>query len=113
MPMDLDLIQRIDKLLNFGGGIVLNVLQGNYDDNAKSETLNFVGLVFNLSEQTSTLNSMQDKLSNFTGSDKAKSRLEKRIARQEKRVNAASQQVQEAVTDTVVNTLDDVNKPKN
>jgi len=103
----------MDKLMNFGGGVALKVLQGNYDDNAKSETLNFVGLVFNLSEETGTLNSMQGKLDNFTGSDKAKHRLERRIERQEKRVNSLSQEVQEAATDNVVNTLDDVNKKKN
>ncbi len=104
---------QMDKLMNFGGGVALKVLQGNYDDNTKSETLNFIGLAFNLSEQTGTLNSMQNKLDNFTGSDKAKNRLERRIERQQKRVDAASKQVQEAATDNVVNTLDDVNKPKN
>jgi len=104
---------RMDKLINFGGGVALKVLQGNYDDNVKSETLNFIGIAFNLSEQTSTLNSMQDKLDNFKGSDKAKHRLERRIERQQKRVDAASQQVQDAITDNVTNTLNDINKPQN
>ena len=103
---------RMNKLINFGGGVALKVLQGNYDDNAKSETLNFIGLVFNLSEQTQTLNSMQDKLNNFKGNDKAKHRLERRIGRAEKQVNDLTQQVQQAITDDVVNTLKDVNKNK-
>ena len=103
----------MERLMNFGGGVALKVLQGNYSEQAQVETLNFVGAVFNLSEQTSTLNSMQNKLDNFTGSDKGKHRLEKKIERQQKRVDAASKKVQETITDNVVNTLNDVNKPKN
>jgi RHS repeat-associated protein len=104
--------EPMGRLMEFSDGIALKVLQGNYDENAKVETLTFVGLAFNLSEQTSTLNSMQDQLSNFTGSDRGRRRLERRIERQQRRVNEASQQVQEAVTDAVVNTLNDINKPE-
>lgn len=55
---------------------------------------------------------MQDKLTNFNGSDKAKNRLERKIEHQQKRVDVASRQVQEAITDNVINTLNEIGKPK-
>lgn len=104
--------ERMDRVINFGGGVALKTLQGDYSEQEKVETLNFIGLAFNLSEEAGTLNSMQNKLNNFSGSDRAKHRLERRIERQQKRVDAAYKDAQDAITDNVVDTISDIYKTK-
>ena len=91
----------------FKNGIALNILQSNKNDTEKSDALKYIGQSYKLEVAESSLESLQTKLSNYSGNKRGKKRLERKIKKQETNVNTLKTEVNNSKTDSVKKTISD------
>jgi RHS repeat-associated protein len=85
--------QPMVELMNFQNSLALKALESSYDESTKVGIMQYVGTSFNLQKEQGKLNNLNTKQSTFDGTKKQARKLEKQIKRQEKIVQALSNEV--------------------
>ncbi len=102
---------KMDALMAFDGGVAMKILQNTtFGDADKSAALRYVGLSFKLNTEQSKLGTLKTQLENYNGSDRGKTRLEKKIAKQENIVNSTQTAVNNSKTEQVDKVITEVKK---
>jgi hypothetical protein len=96
-------------LMAYNGGIALKILHTDkYGDEDKSAALRYVGLSYKLETEQNKLSSLKTQLENYSGGDRGRKKLEKKITKQEGSVNNFQTEVNSAKTAQVDKVISDV-----